>query len=414
MLKPDARDAHCAGAFCFFGKRPALRGTRIRAAVTAAQVFLAAPKRAFFSAPPVTAELLDQRGLISPIHPFHDPIMIKKRTLGRTGLNVSEICFGTMNLGWKTDEDTSFTLLDCYHGAGGSFIQADAPSLAADLPASTSFSEEIVGRWWRSRNIPRGDLILGTRIHLGRTTGRGRAFVNGIEAECRESLRRFQTRYLDIVVFEWHDSACLPIEGTLDVFDFVVRHGLTRYVAAANFPTWRVADVIGRAARRGHSRMEALQLDYSLMTRARFEPEALPLCAEGRLGFLARSPLAGGFLARTPSARDRLPDSRSRWLMEKFGNAYGDTALDALASVAARHGVAPATVALAWVLHNPVVSSAVVGVRTCAQLWDLVRAGRVELSGPDLEMLNRATAMEPVKMAAPAQKEPEAELVPAS
>jgi aryl-alcohol dehydrogenase-like predicted oxidoreductase len=100
--------------------------------------------------------------------------------------------------------------------------------------------------------------------------------------------------------------------------------------------------------------------------------------------------------------------------MAKFGNAYGDTALDALASVAARHGVAPATVALAWVLHNPVVSSAVVGVRTCAQLWDLVRAGRVELSGSDLEMLNRATAMEPVKMAAPAQKEPEAELVPAS
>ena len=93
-----------------------------------------------------------------------------------------------------------------------------------------------------------------------------------------------------MVIFEWNDGL-VPIRYSLEAFDHVMRSGLARFIGAANFPVWRVVDSLGRAYLRNHCRMEAIQGDYSLMTRARFEPEAMALCQEQRLGFFARSPL---------------------------------------------------------------------------------------------------------------------------
>lgn len=338
--------------------------------------------------------------------------MIKQRTLGRTGLKVSELCLGTMNFGWTTDEQKSFAILDAYFEAGGNFIQATGycptPSITA---ASTTFSEEVVGHWWESRAILRSQLVLATRLSLGRVPD-GVPMVKFVRDCVRESLRRLKTTYVDLLVFEWSESL-VPMREIMDVFDALVRGGLVRYIGAANFPVWRVADAIGRAHLRNHCRMEALQSDYSLMTRARFEPEARSLSQEQRLGFLARSPLAGGFLARGKGLSDRFSSSRRDWLEQHFGNAYGDSALVAVADVALRHEASSAQVALSWVLHNPAVTSAVIGVRSVSQLGELVPATSLPLSVTDLDQLDRATAFEEIRIESetPRSRLPQTELV---
>jgi len=325
--------------------------------------------------------------------------MIKQRLMGRTGLKLSELCLGTLNFGWKTDEKSAFAILDAYHAAGGNFIQATSRSPELLLPsASSNVSEEIVGRWWKTRSIPRQDLFLTTRIYVRQPVDGEGNFNKVVRQAVQDSLRRFQTHYLDMVIFEWNEGL-VPIRYTLEAFDQVVRSGSTRFLGAANFPVWRVVDALGRGYLRNHCRMEATQTDYSLMTRARFEPEAMAMCQEQRLGFFAASPLAGGFLARRNGIGDLFSVSRRDWLSQRFGNAYGDAALAAVGDVAARHEASSAQVALAWVLQNPAVTSAIVGVKSTAQLNELIHAPEIELTQHDLEQLGAATVAEEVRVA---------------
>ncbi len=338
--------------------------------------------------------------------------MINQRLLGRTGLKLSELCLGTLNFGWKTDEKTAFAILDAYHAAGGNFIQATSHSPELFLPSTAATqSEVIVGRWLKSRQLRREDLFLATRIYLRQpTAGSERSFNQLVREACRDSLRRLQTHYLDMVIFEWNDGL-VPVRVTLDGFDQVVRGGLARFIGAGSFPVWRVVDILGRAYLRNHCRMEALQSDYSLLTRARFEPEAMALCQEQRLGFFARSPLAGGFLARGREYEPSFPSARRDWLRERFNNAYGHAAQAVVADVAARHEASSAQVALAWVLHNPAVTSAVIGVHSVAQLSELVHGTGLSLSRVDLEQLDEATAAEEVRVMRDLAPPPLGELV---
>ncbi len=325
--------------------------------------------------------------------------MIKRRTMGRTGLKFSELTLGTLNFGWKADQKTAFAVLDAYHAEGGNVIQATSHRPGLLLPsAAATLSEEIVGRWWRSRKLQRKDFFLLTRLSVRQPSGAG-DFRKVVYEACRDSLRRFQTDYLDMVIFEWNE-ALVPIRATLEAFDHVVRRGLVRHVGAANFPVWRVVDSLGRAYLRNHSRMEALQADYSLLTRARFEPEVMALSQEHRLGFFAQSPLAGGFLAHRHDIEAMFDGSRRGWLMEKFGNAYGLAAQAVVADVAARHATSSAQVALSWVLHNPAVTSAVIGVHSVEQLRELIAATSLSLSASDLEQLDQATAAEEIRLEA--------------
>lgn len=324
--------------------------------------------------------------------------MIKQRTMGRTGRKLSELCLGTLNFGWKTDETSAYAILDAFYAGGGNFIQAANWSPDRLLPsAAPSKSEEVVGLWWTERGIPRPDLFLATRIHLWNTVEPDRSVLSVAREALEESLRRLRTSYLDLVIFEWSEGL-VPIDLTLEIFDLAIRSGAARHVGAANFPAWRVTDALGRAHRNNHNRMEALQTDYSLMTRARFEPEVMALCAEQRLGFFATSPLAGGYLARGGDVRSMFHAVRRDRLMERFDNAYGRAAQSAVAEVAARHEASSAQVALAWVLHNPIVTSTVVGVHSVAQLNDLAQAGSLTFSAADLELLDHATALEEVRL----------------
>jgi len=315
------------------------------------------------------------------------------RRLGRTNLQVSELCLTTANFGWIDDEATSLTLLDTYHTCGGKFIQTlgFCPHSAAAQAMDTS-SEDIVGRWHQSRSIHRDRLILATRLSLFRPVHGGSiAFANVIREACEGSLRRLRTKHLDRLICGW-DEQLLPVADLLEAVDQLIRAGLVRHVAAGGFPPWRVVDSLHRSGLRNHARLEAMQGDYSLMTRTRFEAETLALCREHRLGFLARSPLAGGFLAQRPAVRHELLPDRS-WQNERFGSNLGDAVRTALAEIADQRSATPAQIALAWVLRNPHVTSALVSTASPRELLELNRALDVVLTDEDIGMLVNVTTV---------------------
>ncbi|HTO03604.1 MAG TPA: aldo/keto reductase, partial [Opitutus sp.] len=313
--------------------------------------------------------------------------MIKQRSLGRTGLKVSELCLGTINFGWKTDEASSFAILDAFHSLGGNFLQSASFAPRLLLPsASPSFGEEVIGNWWTSRQVARRDLVLSTRLRLTLPLITGSNLRDVVCDLTHEAMKKLRTDYLDLLMVEW-DPKLLPMYQVVDAFHAAVHRCHVRYVGAANFPVWRVADGIAQAFRRNRCRMEVLQSDYSLMTRARYEPEAMSLCDEQKLGFIATSPLAGGFLTRK-TRRSKIGSVPNRvGTRQKFQNWYGDAALAAVADVASRHDASSAQVALAWVLHNRTLTSALLGVRSVAELQELVRATTLALSNADVSQL---------------------------
>jgi aryl-alcohol dehydrogenase-like predicted oxidoreductase len=174
----------------------------------------------------------------------------------------------------------------------------------------------------------------------------------------------------------------------------MIRAGLVRYVVAGGFPPWRVVDSIHRSSTRNHARFEALQAEYSLVSSGCLEREALAMCREHRLGFLARSPLAGGFLAQRSLSLRELMNPERGWPSERFGNNSGDVVLNVLMEIADKRLVTSAQVALAWVLQNSQVSSAVISATTVPELRELIGAAEVILTADEMGALTSATTVQ--------------------
>jgi aryl-alcohol dehydrogenase-like predicted oxidoreductase len=256
----------------------------------------------------------------------------------------------------------------------------------------------LVGRWRETRAINRDTMVLASRMNLFRPAHGGSiAFTNQIREACERSLRRLRTTHLDLLICEW-DEHLLPLDDVTEAMDMLIRAGLVRYAVAGGFPPWRVVDSLHRANTRGHARFEAIQGEYSLMTRARFEGEALNLCREHRLGFLARSPLAGGFLAKRPTSIRELMNLDRSWVNERFGNQSGDAVLRTLSEIAENRLASPAQIALAWVLRNPQVTSAVISPTNAEALRELARATLSELTDAETGALANVTTVQDYRM----------------
>jgi len=324
---------------------------------------------------------------------------MNKRKLGRTNLHVSELCLNTTKFGWINDEASSFALLDTYYTCGGSFLQSlgFCPNSAAAQTVDSG-SENIVGHWHATRGINRDALVLATRMSLFRPSHGGSiAFANLIRESCEHSLRRLRATHIDLLICDW-DEHLLPIDDVLQAVDMLIRAGLVRYAVAGGFPPWRVIDSLHRSGLHNHARFEALQGEYSLMTRASFETEALAMCREHRLGFLARSPLTGGFLAQRPNSTNGTINFDPSWQSERFGSHVGDAVLTALMEIADKRLASPAQIALAWVLRNPHVTSALVTTRSPGELRDLARAASIVLSDEETGALANVTSVQDFRM----------------
>lgn len=308
-----------------------------------------------------------------------------KRKFGRTGLALPELGLNAAKFGGTMDEDTARAVLDAYRDQGGAFIQTlgSGPNIAERQPVDAP-SEEIVGRWLKTRSVDRRQIVLATRLALTRPSLGGTiSLVNLIRELCESSLRRLQTNHLDLLVFEW-DERLVPVSDVIEAADMLTRAGLIRYAVAGGFPPWRVVDSLHRSSLRNQCRFEGIQANHSLVARARLESEALAMCKEHRLGFIARSPFAGGFLVRTPAMAE------GGWLRERIGIEHREAVRLGVRSIAEQRLISPAQVALAWVLRNRDVSSVLLSVSSREQLLDAVRALAVALTDAEIETLAQA------------------------
>lgn len=340
---------------------------------------------------------------------------MKYKKLGRTGLVVSEICFGTMTFGgdamWSVigqqDLSTAESLLRRALDAGVNFFDT------ADVYSNGS-SETILGQALRQTGIPRDEVVIATKVFgrfqyvwpgqpMNATPEQLRRFQNAnlwglsrkhIFDAIDASLRRLGMDYVDLYQVHAFDPLT-PLEETLEALDAVVRSGRVRYIGLCNFAAWQAATALGISARKGLARFESLQMYYSVAGRD-LEREVVPLAQAESLAVLPWSPLAGGFLSGK-FTRQSSPEGARRTSFDfpPVDKARAFDILDVMAPMATARGASVAQIALAWLLQRPAVTSVIIGAKTEAQLADNIGATTLELSSGELAALDRVSALPP-------------------
>ncbi len=301
---------------------------------------------------------------------------------GRTGLKVSRLCLGTMTFGLQCDEPTSFAILDAAAAAGIRFIDtADVYPLGGGLD-SVGRTEEIVGKWLRGR---REEFVLATKCSgkSGPADWQQGTSRKHVMASIDASLKRLGTDYVDLYQVHHFDTG-VSVDETVEAFDAVVKAGKARYVGVSNYHAYRVARALGRAEAKRISTLVSVQPRYNLLFRE-IERELLPFCAEEGLAVMPYNPLAGGML--TGKHKRGAPPAGSRFTLGNAAKNYTERywkerefeAVDRFVALAKAAGLAPATLAMAWVLSNPVVTAPIVGASRADQLAASVAALEVRL-----------------------------------
>ena len=319
--------------------------------------------------------------------------------LGRTGLFVSELCLGTMTFGgtegmWRQigalGQSEAERLIGQAIDAGINFIDT------ADVYAE-GVSEEITGQALKNLKISRDSVVVATKV-FGQTgegsNGRGLTrshILDGVKA----SLKRLQFDHIDLYQIHGFDDAT-PIDETLRALDQLVRHGHVRYVGVSNWAAWQIVKALGMSERLGLARFESLQAYYSVAGRD-LERELIPMLKSEGVGLMVWSPLAGGFLSGK-YGRDQAGQAEegSRRIAFDFPPVNKEKAwdcIDAMRPIAESKGVSVARVALAWLLHQPQVTSVIVGAKRPEQLADNIAAADVVLSPDELQKIGDASAL---------------------
>ncbi|MCB8925852.1 MAG: aldo/keto reductase [Ardenticatenaceae bacterium] len=316
------------------------------------------------------------------------------RKLGRTGLKVSTICLGTMQFGWSADEATSHRIMSHAIELGCNFFDtADVYSRWAE-GNDGGVSEQIIGNWLAQSGTRRDSIVLATKVRGQMGDGpndQGLSRVH-IMTAVEDSLRRLQTDYIDLYQVHWPDEET-PLDETLSALTDLVRAGKVRYIGCSNYPAWLLTKALWISDVKNLVRFDSLQPHYSLVHRAEFERELQPLCLDQGIGVIPYSPLAGGFLTGKYRRDTPLPDSkRAEGVRSRYMNEQGFTAVDKLEVIGRIHNATIPQTAIAWVLANPAVSSAIIGANSIAQLEDTVQGANVSLSAQDKAALDETTA----------------------
>lgn len=304
---------------------------------------------------------------------------MKIKRMGRTGLKVSEICLGTMTFGNQADEATSFAIMDIADQSGVNFFDtADVYPLGGD-PGSQGRTEEIVGRWLKER-AARERIVLATKCRgaMGSNPNDEGLSRKHIISACDASLRRLQTDYIDLYQVHWPDLET-PIEETLRALDDLVHAGKVRYIGCSNYLAWQLAGALWTSDKHSLARFECVQPRYNMLFRM-IEDEILPLCHAHGVGVIAYNPLAGGMLTGR-YRQNRQAESDNRFGLKHSGELYRKRywndavfeAVEALGNFVEGRGKSLTHVALAWVLAQPAVTSAILGASKPAQLEDSLR-----------------------------------------
>jgi aryl-alcohol dehydrogenase-like predicted oxidoreductase len=313
------------------------------------------------------------------------------RSLGRSALQVSPLCFGGNVFGWTADEPTSFSLLDAWVDAGFNFIDtADVYSRWAPGHAGGE-SETVIGKWLKASG-KRDKVIIATKV--GNDMGDGKVGLKAayIRQAVEDSLRRLQVDCIDL--YQSHkDDEGTPLEETLEAFAHLIKTGKVRVIGASNYTAPRLRQALDISRRQGLPRFESLQPLYNLYDRAVFERDLQALCVAEEIGVINFYALAAGFLTgKYRSPADAGKSARGQGTVAKYLNERGSRILAALDQVAAGTGSTPGQVAIAWLLTRPGIVSPIASATSLAQLQDLVKATQLTLDASMLAALDRASA----------------------
>lgn len=313
------------------------------------------------------------------------------RLLGRTGLKVSELCFGTQNFGWVTEEDPAHSMLDRFVEQGGSFFDT------ADS-YNDGKSEKILGSWLKHQD--RLDYVIGTKVFFETGDGPNKKGLSRkhIMDSVHQSLRRLNTDYIDLYQMHCWDRLT-HFEETLRTLDNLISSGKVRYIGASNFTPSQLQKALSASKINGWEGFKNLQMEYSLLVRSP-EWELLPLCRNEGIGVTCWSPLAGGWLTGKYQREEEAPeDSRvgqgDRWDDQPQQRASERTwnIIDTLNKLSEETGRSQAQISLNWLLQQDGVTAPIFGARTMEQLEDNLGAVDFELDDEQLDRLEEASAI---------------------
>ncbi|GAA4853483.1 aldo/keto reductase [Paenibacillus vulneris] len=283
------------------------------------------------------------------------------RTLGKTGIQVSSLCFGTMSFGGPADEEESRAMFRRCREAGINFF--DTANVY-----NRGLSEEILGRCIADC---RDEIVLTSKVNfaMGQDVNAKGLSRRHIMLAVEQSLKRLGTDRLDLY-FVHHFDPKTPMEETLRALDDLQRQGKILYPAVSNWAAWQIAKAQGISAKEGLARFECIQPMYNLAKR-QAEVEILPLAASEQIGVISYSPLGGGLLTgkygkdRKP-AQGRLVDQKN--YTERYRDEVYYAIADKFTDYALEHDVHPASLAVAWVMSHPAVTAPIIGARNVEQL----------------------------------------------
>jgi aryl-alcohol dehydrogenase-like predicted oxidoreductase len=325
---------------------------------------------------------------------------MRYKRIGTTGLAVSELCLGTNTFGggsqefWKTlgglEQKTVNAIVAHVIEAGINFIDT------ADT-YSNGESEERVGQAIKDLKLPRESLVIATKVggRMGAGPNAAGASRSHLLCAVEDSLRRLKLDYIDICMIHFFDPATRLAES-LRTLDQLVRDGKVRYLGCSNFAAWETMKALGVSEREGLERFEMVESHWSLATRE-LEREVVPLVLDQRLGLLVWGPLLGGLLTGKFS-RDGAGPAQGRsggQLPPVLSREHVFGVIDVLHSIATPRGATPGQIALAWLLHQPAVTSVLFGSRSVAQAADNLKAVEIKLSPEEMATLDRATQLPP-------------------
>jgi aryl-alcohol dehydrogenase-like predicted oxidoreductase len=321
------------------------------------------------------------------------------KTLGDTGLLVSTVCFGCMT----------------FHGGSGIWSkigqvdQAGADALVkGSIDAGVNFfdtadvysdgeSEKTLGQSLKNLGIARKDVVIATKV-FGRT-GPGRNDVGASRGHIMDaveaSLKRLDTDHIDLYQIHGND-AITPVEETLRALDALVQQGKVRYIGASNWEAWKLSRAITISELKGYARFDTLQAYYSIAGRE-LEREFVPMFRHTKTGLLVWSPLAGGLLSGKFSRENQKPEGsrRSEFDFPVVDKERAWRILDVMRPIADAHSCSPARIALAWLLHQQVVTSVIIGAKRTDQLQDNLTAVDLKLSAEELQQLDQVSQLPP-------------------
>jgi len=302
--------------------------------------------------------------------------------LGRTGLKVSKLCLGTMNFGPQTTEPDSYAIMDKGHDLGINFFDT------ADVygwKKGEGVTEQIIGRWWAQGGGRREKTVIATKAFgdMGDWPNQRHCSALHLRRACEDSLKRMKTDYIDLFQMH-HIDRNTPWDEVWQAYEVLVQQGKVLYAGSSNFAAWNIAQANERASQRNFLGLVSEQSHYSLKVR-QIELEVVPACRAYGVGIIPWSPLGGGMLG---GVLKKLTDGRraTEGMQKEVDKRRPQ--LEAWEGLCGELGEDPANVALAWLLHNPVVAAPIIGPRTMDQLTGSLRALDIKLEASVLKELD--------------------------